>query len=295
MVNYGNGGNVGRVLDVDLVPSSEALNADGAALLLAVAIVAIKDCPLQSLCKCCKCAISRLNRRCPKHPSNQQNICGTSLRISERKTLISPVDKGAAPPDVSSTCWKGSLRWCVSVDVTIVTLMPNLAANRTSSSSPRRMSSTLCRSPIVILWFSIVLAGLISTMILLTHLGSSSSSLLLLDSRLESKSPKAPRSSFSLSSVSSSSSWLDPFIAIAQYMLSKLSSAMSAWLLYLLLSDDWSLLSVFPKTTTTSISWDQIFHVFVNFFFVHICSWKPKVDSSFINHLLLGFKFTHIC
>ena len=246
MVNYGNGGNVGRVLDVDLVPSSEALNADGAALLLTLAIVAIKDCPLQSLCKCCKCAISRLNSRCPKHPSNQQNICGTSLRISERKTLISPVDKGAAPPDVSSTCWKGSLRWCVSVDVTIVTLMPNLAANRTSSSSPRRMSSTLCRSPIVILWFSIVLAGLISTMVRLTHLGSSSSELLLLSS---SSLALLDSIQVSLSSVSSPSSWLDPFIAIDQCMLSKLSSAMSAWLLYLLLSDDWSLLSVFPKTT----------------------------------------------
>ena len=169
--------------------------------------------------------------------------------------------------------------------------MPNLAANRTSSSSPRRMSSTLCRSPIVILWFSIVLAGLISTMILLTHLGSSSSSLLLLDSRLESKSPKAPRSSFSLSSVSSSSSWLDPFIAIAQYMLSKLSSAMSAWLLYLLLSDDWSLLSVFPKTTTTSISWDQIFHVFVNLSITYLFL---ETKSRLINYLLLDFKFTHI-
>ena len=74
MVNYGNGGNVGRVLDVDLVPSSEALNADGAALLLALAIFAIKDCPLQSLCKCCKGVISRLNRRCTKHPSNHQNM-----------------------------------------------------------------------------------------------------------------------------------------------------------------------------------------------------------------------------
>ena len=74
MVNYGNGGNIGRVLDVDLVPSSEAFKADGAVLLLALAIVAIKDCPLQSLCKCCKGVISRLNRRCTKHPSNHQNM-----------------------------------------------------------------------------------------------------------------------------------------------------------------------------------------------------------------------------